>query len=247
MFEPTTSPLIVMPLEREVAPRRLRRRRRRCWCRRRRRRACAGRRPAAPSALAAEEQREPERGRDTARSCGPAPLSRAATWSRSVRLGDRHPVLAHLLLLPAAPLVDLQHHRRRGDGEEGGPAPRAPRSAAASPSVCSRYSRASTEEETSSASDSASRQPCAAAGPAASSAASAAPAAARRPPMARCRPAHQWPVFSMLFHGSAGASGVPACRSSIETLSGLRTKAMCPSRGGRLMVTPACCSVSQRS
>ena len=39
--------------------------------------------------------------------------------------------------------------------------------------------------------------------------------------------------------GSAGSLAPPACNSSIEMLSGVRTKAMCPSRGGRLIVTPA--------
>ena len=34
-------------------------------------------------------------------------------------------------------------------------------------------------------------------------------------------------------------SAAPAWSSSIEMLSGVRTNAMCPSRGGRLMVTPA--------
>ena len=67
--------------------------------------------------------------------------------------------------------------------------------------------------------------------------------------VARCRQQHhgrcqtgakpyQWPVLGMLAHGSAGGRGVPACSSSTEMLSGLRTKAMRPSRGGRLMVTP---------
>ena len=49
---------------------------------------------------------------------------------------------------------------------------------------------------------------------------------------------HQCPVFSMLAQGSAGALASPACRSSMDMLSGERTKAMRPSRGGRLMVTP---------
>ena len=43
--------------------------------------------------------------------------------------------------------------------------------------------------------------------------------------------------------GSAGASAAPFCSSSIEMLSGERTKAMRPSRGGRLIVTP--CSMSR--
>jgi len=52
------------------------------------------------------------------------------------------------------------------------------------------------------------------------------------------RAAYQCPIFSMLVQGSAGASAAPICNSSIEMLSGLRTNAMRPSRGGRLMVTP---------
>ena len=50
--------------------------------------------------------------------------------------------------------------------------------------------------------------------------------------------AHHSPVFSMLFHGSAGSSESPSCSSSNEMPSGERTKAMWPSRGGRLIVTP---------
>ena len=48
----------------------------------------------------------------------------------------------------------------------------------------------------------------------------------------------QRPVLGMDFQGSRGASAGPCCSSSIEMLSGERTKAMWPSRGGRLMVTP---------
>ncbi len=47
------------------------------------------------------------------------------------------------------------------------------------------------------------------------------------------------PVFGIEAHGSAADSASPFCRSSIETLSGERMNAMRPSRGGRLMVTPA--------
>lgn len=53
--------------------------------------------------------------------------------------------------------------------------------------------------------------------------------------------AYQWPVFSMLDQGSAGARASPACSSSMEILSGERTKAMRPSRGGRLITTPLSC------
>jgi hypothetical protein len=46
------------------------------------------------------------------------------------------------------------------------------------------------------------------------------------------------PVFGMLSHGSLGLSGEPFCKSSTEMPSGERMKAMLPSRGGRLIVTP---------
>lgn len=59
------------------------------------------------------------------------------------------------------------------------------------------------------------------------------------------RVGYQWPVFGIDDHGSAGAFGSPFCNSSIECRSGERTKAMLPSRGGRLMVTPAFISFSQ--
>ena len=50
---------------------------------------------------------------------------------------------------------------------------------------------------------------------------------------------YQLPVFSMLAHGSAGARASPSCSSSMEMPSGVLMKAMRPSRGGRLIVTPA--------
>ena len=56
---------------------------------------------------------------------------------------------------------------------------------------------------------------------------------------------HQLPVFSMLFHGSAGSFESPFCRSSNEIPSGDLTNAMWPSRGGRLIVTPPSCSFRQ--
>lgn len=59
------------------------------------------------------------------------------------------------------------------------------------------------------------------------------------------RPPYQWPVFGIEAQGSCGGFGSPFCKSSIECRSGERTKAMLPSRGGRLMVTPAFCSFSQ--
>src|SRR5262249_46342032 len=70
------------------------------------------------------------------------------------------------------------------------------------------------------------------------------------PPPAGCptviceRPSHHLPVFGIDVHGSFGGSGAPFCRSSIECLSGERTNAIVPSRGGRLMVTPAFISLS---
>jgi hypothetical protein len=57
--------------------------------------------------------------------------------------------------------------------------------------------------------------------------------------------AYQWPVFGIDSQGSCGGLGSPFCSSSIECRSGERTKAMLPSRGGRLMVTPAFISFSQ--
>src|SRR3990170_8387809 len=53
------------------------------------------------------------------------------------------------------------------------------------------------------------------------------------------RSAYQWPVFGIESHGSAGGFASPFCNSSIECRSGERTKAITPSRGGRLMVMPA--------
>jgi pimeloyl-ACP methyl ester carboxylesterase len=52
------------------------------------------------------------------------------------------------------------------------------------------------------------------------------------------RAPYQAPMFSMAVQGSAGTRAAPFCRSSMEMPSGERTKAMRPSRGGRLMVTP---------
>src|SRR5690606_28824119 len=52
------------------------------------------------------------------------------------------------------------------------------------------------------------------------------------------------PVFGIDCQGSCGGSASPFCSSSIEMLSGERTNAMRPSRGGRLIVTPA--SISRR-
>src|SRR5450755_346514 len=55
---------------------------------------------------------------------------------------------------------------------------------------------------------------------------------------------HHLPVLGIDFHGSAGGRGLPFCKISIEISSGERTKAMFPSRGGRLIVTPAFISCS---
>src|SRR5665647_2403537 len=56
---------------------------------------------------------------------------------------------------------------------------------------------------------------------------------------------YHFPVLGMDFHGSCAGRASPFCKSSMECLSGERTKAMTPSRGGRLMVTPAFISLSQ--
>jgi hypothetical protein len=56
---------------------------------------------------------------------------------------------------------------------------------------------------------------------------------------------YQWPVFGIEVQGSAGGLASPFCKSSIECRSGERTKAIWPSRGGRLMVMPIFISRSQ--
>ncbi len=56
---------------------------------------------------------------------------------------------------------------------------------------------------------------------------------------------HHVPVLGIEAQGSAGARGSPFCSSSTETRSGERTKAICPSRGGRLMVMPRACRWAQ--
>jgi hypothetical protein len=55
---------------------------------------------------------------------------------------------------------------------------------------------------------------------------------------------YQTPVLGMDAHGSRFGKAAPFCKSSIEILSGERMKAIAPSRGGRLMVTPALMSLS---
>src|SRR4029079_15149329 len=47
------------------------------------------------------------------------------------------------------------------------------------------------------------------------------------------RGVYHLPVFGIDFHGSCGGRAEPFCKSSIECLSGERTNAMLPSRGGR--------------
>ncbi len=56
---------------------------------------------------------------------------------------------------------------------------------------------------------------------------------------------HHTPIFAADAHGSAGAFFSPFWMSSIEMLSGVRMKAIWPSRGGRLIVTPAAWSLAQ--
>jgi hypothetical protein len=52
-------------------------------------------------------------------------------------------------------------------------------------------------------------------------------------------------VFAIEAHGSFGGSGPFFCNSSIECMSGERTNAIMPSRGGRFTVTPAFIILSQ--
>ena len=54
-------------------------------------------------------------------------------------------------------------------------------------------------------------------------------------------------VRAMLAHGSALGSGSPIWSSSIEMLSGDRTNAIRPSRGGRLITTPLSIKFWQKS
>ena len=69
-----------------------------------------------------------------------------------------------------------------------------------------------------------------------------------KPPEAEARrTAHHVPVFAMDAQGSAGGLGEPSCSSSMEIPSGDLTKAMFPSRGGRLITTPAACRRAQVS
>ena len=72
------------------------------------------------------------------------------------------------------------------------------------------------------------------------------PTTCNAPPAANARhQTYHWPVFGIDAHGSADAFAAPFCNSSMEMLSGDLTKAMRPSRGGRLMVTPAFIKRSQ--
>ena len=52
------------------------------------------------------------------------------------------------------------------------------------------------------------------------------------------RAAYQAPWLGWLTQGSAGGRAAPRWSSSMEMPSGLRTKAIRPSRGGRRMATP---------
>src|SRR5215472_8814889 len=56
---------------------------------------------------------------------------------------------------------------------------------------------------------------------------------------------HHLPLLGIETHGSFGGRGLPFCKSSIECLSGERTNAILPSRGGRLIVTPPFINRSQ--
>ncbi len=67
------------------------------------------------------------------------------------------------------------------------------------------------------------------------------------PPLGMGAWGYQLPVLGMEAQGSAGGFGAPRCRSSMEIPSGERMKAMLPSRGGRLMVTPPSMSFWQVS
>ena len=62
----------------------------------------------------------------------------------------------------------------------------------------------------------------------------------------RAKP-YQVPVLAIDAHGSAGALASPFCSSSMEMPSGDFTKAMRPSRGGRLMVTPLAIRSAQKA
>src|SRR5262245_42192858 len=58
---------------------------------------------------------------------------------------------------------------------------------------------------------------------------------------------YQAPVLGIDAQGSLFGNASPFCKSSIEILSGERINAICPSRGGRLMVTPDFISLSHRA
>src|SRR5208337_518007 len=66
-----------------------------------------------------------------------------------------------------------------------------------------------------------------------------------QPPYESAFAPHQTPEFGIDAQGSAGGSEPPFWMSSIEIASGVRMKAMWPSRGGRLIVTPASFSFAQ--
>ena len=62
-----------------------------------------------------------------------------------------------------------------------------------------------------------------------------------------CGVTYQLPMLGMLIQGSAAGRGLPFCSNSMLIWSGLRTKAMRPSLGGRLISTPCACSRAQVS
>ena len=64
-------------------------------------------------------------------------------------------------------------------------------------------------------------------------------------PLATFRLLYHVPVFAIETQGSAGGFAAPFCSNSIEMPSGERTNAILPSRGGRLMTTPAFIKRSQ--
>ena len=61
----------------------------------------------------------------------------------------------------------------------------------------------------------------------------------------RHRDVYQTPSLAMDAQGSRFGSGPPFCNNSIEMASGERMKAIWPSRGGLLIVTPAFINLSQ--
>ena len=114
-------------------------------------------------------------------------------------------------------------------------------SAVANPCVCKEYSRSSTDPETSNPMINPCRQGVACAALAAIISAGKIYLYLNKTLFYQC------PVLGIDIHGSAAGNASPFCSSSIDTLSGDRTKAMRPSRGGRLIVTPASINFWQRA